>query len=355
MEQIKILGAGPSGLAAAINLAKAGYRVEVFERNKDVGVRFGGDLQGLENWSGKEDILEAFEKMNIRVNFDCDGFSNISVSNGIKTKDIDLKKTGFYLVKRGNFRGSFDYGLKEQAIEAGVTIHFGRTIDRDKADIVAVGPVLSEVPAIAKGIIFKTSAEDMAVGILDNKAAYKGYSYLLITKGYGCMCSVVFEKLERVNECYKKTAENFSKIREFDIQNPKEISGVISFSTKNIFREKNNLFIGEAAGLQDMLWGFGIRYAVTSGFWAARSIIEKYDYEKKAKSYFGDKLKAGLVNRFLWENVKLDGRFLSGNRNRDSKNIFWILYSFYNYNFLQKLVYPFALFFIRKKYSRLRI
>lgn len=58
MKQIKILGAGISGLTAAINLAKAGYKVDVYERNKDVGMRFGGDLQGLENWSDKEDVLE---------------------------------------------------------------------------------------------------------------------------------------------------------------------------------------------------------------------------------------------------------------------------------------------------------
>ena len=45
IENIKIAGAGPAGLTAAINLAKAGYQVEVFEKNHDTGVRFHGDLQ----------------------------------------------------------------------------------------------------------------------------------------------------------------------------------------------------------------------------------------------------------------------------------------------------------------------
>ena len=53
MKEIKILGAGLSGLTAAINLAKEGYRVDVYEKNKDVGMRFHGDIQGLENWSEK--------------------------------------------------------------------------------------------------------------------------------------------------------------------------------------------------------------------------------------------------------------------------------------------------------------
>lgn len=46
MKSIKILGAGISGLIVAINLARAGYKVDVYERNKDVGMRFSGDLQG---------------------------------------------------------------------------------------------------------------------------------------------------------------------------------------------------------------------------------------------------------------------------------------------------------------------
>ena len=54
MKEVKILGAGLSGLTAAINLAQIGYKVDVYEKNKDVGMRFHGDLQGLENWSKKK-------------------------------------------------------------------------------------------------------------------------------------------------------------------------------------------------------------------------------------------------------------------------------------------------------------
>ena len=57
MGDIRILGAGISGLTAAINLAKAGYTVEVYERNSDCGRRFLGDMQGLDNYSSKKDVL----------------------------------------------------------------------------------------------------------------------------------------------------------------------------------------------------------------------------------------------------------------------------------------------------------
>ncbi|HEX7468818.1 MAG TPA: NAD(P)-binding protein [Methanobacterium sp.] len=38
MENVKILGAGPAGLSAAINLSRNGYNVDVFEKNQDVGL-----------------------------------------------------------------------------------------------------------------------------------------------------------------------------------------------------------------------------------------------------------------------------------------------------------------------------
>ncbi len=62
MKKIKILGAGLSGLTAAINLAKSGYTVDIYEKNKDVGMRFNGDIQGLENWSDKKDIIKELKE-----------------------------------------------------------------------------------------------------------------------------------------------------------------------------------------------------------------------------------------------------------------------------------------------------
>ena len=48
MKNIKIIGGGLSGLSAAINLVKAGYNVDVFEKRDECGRRFNGDLEGLE-------------------------------------------------------------------------------------------------------------------------------------------------------------------------------------------------------------------------------------------------------------------------------------------------------------------
>lgn len=355
MKIIKILGAGISGLTAAINLAKAGYKVEVYERNKDVGMRFGGDLQGLENWSEKEDALDSLKRMNIKINFDCDPFSKIIFTNSVKHTERIMEKPYMYLVKRGNIIGSLDYGLKKQAVEGGVNIHFESTIAQNTADIIATGPRLEEAPGLAKGIMFKTNLEDTVITLFNDKAAFKGYSYLLVTKGYGCMCTVVLNELGRVNDCFKETKKIFTEMTKLDIKNPKNVGGVGSFSIRNTFQKDNNLFVGEAAGLQDVLWGFGMKYAFTSGFLAAQSIINGEDYEKKAKGQFSNKLKSSLVNRFLWEKMSLSNYAFLIDRLKSNKDLFSSLHSFHNYNFFQKIIYPIASVYMRKKYPKLKL
>jgi flavin-dependent dehydrogenase len=50
-KEIHIAGVGPWGLTAAINLAREGFKSIVYEKYSDVGIRFSGEFQGLENWS----------------------------------------------------------------------------------------------------------------------------------------------------------------------------------------------------------------------------------------------------------------------------------------------------------------
>lgn len=205
MKQITILGAGLSGLTAGINLARRGYEVDVYERNEDVGMRFNGDIQGFENWSERKDILEELREMNIESSFDCDPFSKVTLTNCSKTKEINSRRPLFYLVKRGSFCGTIDYGLKAEALKLGVNLHFRRTLSLDEADIVATGPTNWKAPGIVKGIVFNTDVADTAIAVFNNNLAFKGYSYLLIAKKYGCMCTVVLDEVWRANECFKKT------------------------------------------------------------------------------------------------------------------------------------------------------
>src|SRR5436305_12999569 len=66
---IRIAGAGPSGLAAAIALARAGRAVEVHEAKRDVGMRFIGDLQVIEAASESEPVPDFLDRIGIERNF----------------------------------------------------------------------------------------------------------------------------------------------------------------------------------------------------------------------------------------------------------------------------------------------
>ncbi len=134
VRRINIAGSGPSGLSAAINLAKGGYEVHVYERNAEVGQRFHGDLQGLENWSRDPDVLEDLAVMNISVNFECDPVRTLTLNTQRQSVNVRDRRSLFYLVKRGTQPGSLDQGLQQQALAAGVVIHPQQTLPIEQAD-----------------------------------------------------------------------------------------------------------------------------------------------------------------------------------------------------------------------------
>lgn len=353
---IKILGAGPSGLTAAINLALAGFPVDVFEKRSDTGKRFHGDLQGLENWSDEENVLEQFGRMNIATNFDADPFLKLVITNGYNQRVSHYDHPLCYLVKRGDVDGSLDQGLKQQAFAAGVNIHFRQTIPEEEADIVATGPISRELFAVDKGIVFRTDYEDTNVFLLNDRAAYKGYSYLLITKGYGCLCTVLFDRFPDLDRNFEVARQMLEEMFDFDIRDPQPVAGVGCFSTKNTYQKGETLYVGEAAGLQDLMWGFGIKTAVESGYMAADCIINNRDFAMTAQERFQPKLKATLVDRFVWEILRYkDYRAVVGDGLSTQARSSFDLGFMYNYSWLHRLVYPFARWAMRRRYPNLRI
>lgn len=346
---IKILGAGISGLTASINLAKAGHDVEIFELREDCGARFNGDLQGLENWTSKKDVLKDLKSMNLSINFNFKPFKSIVISDGTSNIRFIFKRPLFYLVKRGKMYESIDQGLKRQAQELGVKIYFNSKMKEKNVHIIASGPKKALV--IAKGISFNTEMEDIAVALIGDKFAYRGYSYLLVCDGYGTMCSVVFGKLSLINKCFEKTKEALNKLIGLKIKNQKTVGGYGYFKYPPLLSKDGKIYIGEAAGLQDALFGFGMRYGITSGYIAAKSIIDNINYNTLIKKYFYSKLRASIVNRFLWETLG-DKKFGLIKNLRKSNKLFDLFFKLYNFSFRrQKILFPLALLAFKYKYE----
>lgn len=345
--EIKILGAGPAGLTAAINLAKLGYNVKVFEKNEDCGMRFRGDFQGLENWSSQTDILEDIKSMNISINFwhkpvfQCE-FYDFKLNKRV----VHFEKPGLYLVKRGVEKGSLDLALKEQAIKNGVEIVFRKKVTEKEVNIVAGGP--HRIDGIVRGMTFETERKDAYIIILNDDLAPKSFAYLLISEGRGCLGTGLTKNYRMANEYFERALKTFREIITLDISNAKMFTGYGNFFLMKNYEKNGRLYVGEAAGLQDFLFAFGLRQAITSGYLAAISIIENKSYDKLIKQRFQQQLKTSVANRFLFSLMGNRGYSFFLKRGRKIKDPLRRMYKQYNPSFLKKAIFLLARIVLRK-------
>jgi flavin-dependent dehydrogenase len=169
---------------------------------------------------------------------------------------------------------------------------------------VAIGPKVAD--AVAKGILFETDLPDLAAGIVDDRLAPKGYAYLLVHGGQATLATAIFRHFRDERHYFLKTLEAFQRLYPLQMKSPREFGGYGNFSIRPTEHRGRKLYVGEAAGFQDALFGFGMRYAMTSGYLAARAILEGKDYDLMWKREFRPLFRAAMVNRLLYE--------LSGNR-----------------------------------------
>jgi len=342
--EIKILGAGIAGLTASINLAKGGFDVTVFERSSTVGSRFHNDFQGLENWSDQTDALEIIKNLSLKTNFWNKGFKKASIYTDLQkefiTNDADNL---FYLVQRGPV-DSLDENLKNQALDVGVEIRFNSKMTGEECDIIATGVSGKKPVGVVKGIVFDTDLEDSIILILNNKFAFKGYSYLLVADGKATLACVVIKDLSKANLCFKNSCEAFSKLKKFKIKNKRSFAGYGTFALNDSNKQNQKLFVGEAAGFQDLFLGFGMKYALLSGYAAAKSIMEERDYDMICRELFLDKQKASAANRLIYEISGVWGYNYLANRLSNSRSPKSWLKDHYSFSLSKRLIYPFTKF-----------
>jgi glycosyltransferase involved in cell wall biosynthesis len=160
---IRIAGAGPSGLAAAIILARAGREVEVHEAKRDVGTRFIGDLQIIEGASESEPVPAFLDRLGIERNFyfraaDWATFYDHKSSARV----IRSKEPYGWFIHRGAEEGTLDRGLLAQAQRAGANVIFNSRLAPDQAGIVATGPASPD--GLAKEMTWRVGSAEWGVG-----------------------------------------------------------------------------------------------------------------------------------------------------------------------------------------------
>lgn len=297
---IRIAGGGPAGLTAAIVLARNGRRVELYERHGRVGTRLAGSVHGIENWTSAGDFLDELRAMRIAATFDCHPCRELVITDGRRTHLVSSPQPLFYFVLRGDAPGALERGLLDQARAAGVTVKLGEPAP-PAADIVATGGHPDHSFCVEAGVRFRTSAPDLAVALVHPEAAPGGYAYLLIRAGMGSLCTVLFHRLRDARRALHEARRLIARVADFDVVDPEPTGGYGALRLPGAFGDARSKRIGEAAGLQDALWGFGIRKAIACGFLAARCELFGGSWQAAAARSFDAGMRAGAVNRWLWE------------------------------------------------------
>lgn len=348
-ETMQIVGAGPAGLAAAITLARAGRRVVLHEAAPEVGSRFGGDHQGLENWTTENDVLDVLRAQGITCNF-----HRTPCRNGIafdawgNRYEMRSPAPVFYTVVRGPGPGTLDSALLAQARELGVEVRFNsRMRQLEGPGILAAGPGAAD--AIAVGFHFETSMPDGWWVICDDDLAPGGYAYLLVMDGRGTVKSCMFSGFKREAEYVARTVERFRKLVGLEMRNPVPHGGAGNFRIPMSAYSGRHPVAGEQAGFQDTLWGFGIRFAISSGVQAARSVMDGGDYDARWRQALNPVLRAAVVNRAIYGALKNEGyrRFLRhASRTEDARAF---LRRYYGPSWIKSLLYPWARWRVRSR------
>ena len=306
MKAIKILGGGISGLTAAINLKRAGIDVEVYERKRFCGKNT-HDFQFLENWTFAEDALQILQRLNININFYFKPwYSQEIVSPSLKKCLKRSSRPLMYLLKRGLGEDSIDRALQKQAIDMSIPLVFKSNLTADEADIVATG---KRKPAfIATGITFPFDHPDKSVVIMDDRMSYGIYSYFIVNDKIGEIVSINPSKRKDHQARFNLTVKKFEALLNFKTRTAiHRFAAPVSFSFLDSARINDRYYIGEAAGFQDCLNGFGMMYAFKSGYHVARSIIENDDFDRRWQTDFLKPLRVSRTNRLLFERLSNDG------------------------------------------------
>ncbi len=298
MQSILIAGGGIAGLTCAINLAERGFPVEVHEAKRycGKGIR---DIEFLENWSFREDALDSVRRCHLQPTFAYRAVhSFMAYSPSLRPVPISASAPLMYRVWRGPVPGSIDEALERQATERGVLIRYASKLLEERAKVIAWGPRRPSI--LIAGIEFRTPAADAIEVLTDEACAPQFYAYRIVDSGRGVVVTAYPAHRTDGRHLLGRTMERFQQVRTVGMETVRRFGYGAALRAPLTAVKNGRLYVGEAAGFQDCLFGFGIRYAMLSGFLAARSLAEGEDYDRLCREAFGHRLTVGATNRRLY-------------------------------------------------------
>lgn len=295
---VAIIGAGLSGLTCAHELLRQGIKPTVFESKKYVGEVLDLPLVILNMFnmpiSQPLKYLKKDYDINIEPNFLIKKMVMHTANNNLR-----VNSNLGYILKRGRYED----GLESQILRnANIPIKFDSYIDlntiKDDFDYIVVA---TGTPDIAKDLsIFTSKFECNAriakvLGDFDvnkiiawlNKVFCKsGFAYLVPNSQKDARLVLVVNNISpnELDYYWKKFLQLVNI--EYEISNIIDVTHIVGY-VKPV-QYKNIMLCGNAGGFLDDILGFGSIKAMISGALAAKSIVEKRNYNKITQKLFED-------------------------------------------------------------------
>lgn len=163
----------------------------------------------------------------------------------------------------------------------------------------------------------------------------------MIHNGRGTVATCLFTGFKRQAKYVARTVAFFREKTGFEMREPRPFGGYANFRLPRTAVQGGHLVVGEQAGFQDALAGFGMRYALRSGILAARSLLEGQDYTRLWRRELLPLLRTGAANRFIFNTVGERGwRWALRGLSRSAPTT--KLWRLYRPSVLTRLVYPIA-------------
>jgi len=301
---VLVVGAGPAGASAAYFCAMDGLNTILLEKNKNIGSHTPLKIDSSPN----VEIGKIIKKYNLPVK------NHVKLSKWYAPSGnsyILKSKSGEFYFKRGKEEDSYENIVSKRAVENGAKVIVGvdniKILEKEKIEKVKIRSICGDftikpkiiIAADGKNSFFHKFVNKKVVKILigygisgydfvssdcsniylNSKLLPGGYFYVVTCPdGLSSACAVVDQSKIQTNvenhfQNFIKSTKELSYLRD----NKKIISdfkgsGYIIKLNNHIY--KNVIFVGDAGGFMEPLFGYGMTPAILSSYIAYKSINE---------------------------------------------------------------------------------
>ena len=206
-----------------------------------------------------------------------------------------------YFVRRGGGDVSLDAWLRRLAASEGVVVHEGMAAPTG-TEVIAAGP--SQADGVARELVFASDLPDTVAVLFDPTVTPTGYAYLFCLAGHATFGVAQVRKVERLREAQREAWHRFREaLGQFAVRGEHEGGQFMNFCLPRHLRGTDGRwYVGEAAGVQDFLYGLGNRLALRSAGLVAEGIVGRWDQARFVRTVVRP-MRTTVALRFAYERL----------------------------------------------------